>query len=150
MFNKDLAATNMVQKYGMGLGGYLFNWGTPDANGIKWERSTNYGIGWWSSYPIQFSHGLNEDIGIEPVGTIKAMKKTDNGLMIAGEFYMEHDWYEVLCTLLEKGSLVWTAAPASHLVKSENGVWINFPIVTFSVHLASNRNLEETFPEIKS
>lgn len=138
MFNKILMGSNQVQLYGTSVGGYLFNWGTADNNNIQWLQSTNYGIGWYGHYPILYSHGQNKDMGVEKIGTIYVVKATNDGLLIGGFLDPENEWYEAICALQEKKSLIWSAAPAQHLCRSEGDVWVTYPIVEFSVKLIDN------------
>jgi hypothetical protein len=125
MFNKQLLGNNQVQNYGNSVGGFLFKWETKDSLGNMWTPETNFYLDWYGRYPILFNHGTSPEVGLEKLGTIHEVRKTESGLMLSGNLDPVSMWYEAICVLKEKGSLVWTASPVQHFAKAVDGIWVS-------------------------
>lgn len=133
MYNNVLIESNLVQKYGMGVGGYLLRWGVTDDKGRAFYQDTNFHLDWYGYYPILFSHGQNPQVELQKVGTIYDVRKTASGLSVFGMLDPENEWYEAICVMVDRKELVWEAAPSQHLVRHNDTEWIHFPISEFSL-----------------
>ena len=144
MFNKQLLGNNKVQNYGNSVGGFLFKWETKDSLGNMWTPETNFYLDWYGRYPILFNHGRHPEVGLEKLGTIYEIRKTEEGLMLIGSLDPESQWYEAICVLKDKDSLLWGASPVQHLASSEDGVWLSYPIAELSLVNIGPENFKNT------
>ncbi len=146
MFNNKLAKNNIVQDYGGGVGGYLFNWGVKDHTGNLLTKDTNYHLDWYPQYPILFNHGFSSEVGCVKLGTVYELRKTDSGIMIIGSLDPENEWYEALCVLKSRNTLFWTASPIQHLTKAVDGVWVHYPLSEISLTNLNGMTAEDLKP----
>lgn len=145
MYNNNLQNSNLVQKYGIGVGGYLLNWGAKDDKGRIFSSETNFHLDWYGYYPILFAHGQNPQVALQKVGTIYDIRKTVSGLAVFGMLNPENEWYEAICVMVEKNNLVWEAAPSQHLVRYEENNWIHFPLSEISLKSIAKPDNEKDF-----
>ncbi len=119
------------------VGGYLVEFGDMGVRDLQRERfvtDTDFALDWYGERPLLFHHGLNDSVGTEKVGTIKALRRDDKGLWLEAILDERNEYVEYVRKLVDMGVLGLSAGSLPHLVRVDgDGTIKRFPIVEGSL-----------------
>jgi len=117
-----------------------------------------------SPLPVLYDHGLDEEVGLQPLGVIAEVKQTDDGLWVEAQLDRHKRYASWVLELVKRGVLGWSSAAPGHLVRRrEDGdrkiieVWpltevslTPTPAEPRTLGVQEIRRLSEAFPALKS
>lgn len=119
------------------VGGYLVEFGDMGVRDLQRERfvtDTDFALDWYGERPLLFHHGLNDAVGTEKVGMIKALRRDDKGLWLEAILDERNEYVEYVRKLVDMGVLGLSAGSLPHLVRVDgDGTIKRFPIVEGSL-----------------
>ncbi len=116
--------------------GWLAPYGGPvrggkDLQGESFEPgATDFALDYYSAFPVLYAHGRDDGLRGSKVGDAPVKELRDKGVWVEAQLNKQHEYYDALRALSEKGDLFWSSGAISHLVEKDGrtGVIKNWPI----------------------
>lgn len=115
---------------------------TKDLQGEYFTPETKTWHETYKSVPALFHHGLDDTIGLAPVGKRRKAEIVDDGLWVEDWLDKSSEYWDLIEPLLEAKALYYSPGSAPHLVrKDEDGRLLNYPVIedTLTVTPAQHR-----------
>lgn len=103
--------------------------GVEDLQREHFANDTDYALELYGERPLLFHHGLDENVGLQKVGTIKALTPKDGGLWMQAILDERNEYVEYVRKLIDMGALGLSSGSLPHLVQIEaDGTIKRWPI----------------------
>ena len=103
--------------------------GVEDLQREHFAVDTDYALELYGERPLLFHHGLDENVGLQKVGTIKALTPKDGGLWMQAILDERNEYVEYVRKLIDMGALGLSSGSLPHLVQIEaDGTIKRWPI----------------------
>ena len=99
--------------------GLLMPYGGPangrDLTGEYFSPRTNFALDWFSERPLLYQHGLDADVRLEAVGTIKAVELRDSGGWMQAQLKKSSAYWSEIKQLVDAG--MWIRLVNIHTIR---------------------------------
>lgn len=114
--------------------GLLMPYGGPangrDLTGEYFSPRTNFALDWFSERPLLYQHGLDADVRLEAVGTIKAVELRDSGGWMQAQLKKSSAYWSEIKQLVDAGKLFLSSGTMEHLIeKTPSGEIKAWPLI---------------------
>jgi HK97 family phage major capsid protein len=117
--------------------GYLISWGGPDdadLEGQWFTPQTELRLEYFPEYPLLYHHGMDQELGLHPIGRIKTLRKDDVGLWVRAQIDMADAYGREVYDMLQQRQFGWSSGSVDHLVKiSKSGEIVRWPLYEGSI-----------------
>ena len=121
------------QDGGQVIGGYLLLWGGPkqrDLQGDYFTPETELWLDHYKTAPTLFHHGLDDTVGLAPIGRRVETKADDTGLWVEDWIDKSNRYWSIVEPLLNADRLFYSPGSAPHLIKrAKSGELLSFPVI---------------------
>ena len=113
--------------------GYLISFGSPadsDLEGQWFTPRTDIREDYFRDYPLLFHHGMDRDVGLDPIGRILRLQKDNIGWHAQGQIDLHDSYGKQVYQMLDLKPFGWSSGSVDHLVvispSGEILVWVLF------------------------
>jgi HK97 family phage major capsid protein len=121
----------------MRVGGYVVHWGSEDDKDLDdqyFAPDTDYYLGYFSTRPALYHHGIDLKVKGMKVGTIDHIHADDVGLWAEAQIELYNDYVRAIHQMVKRGLLKWSSGALPQLVTAaKNGKILTWPIVEGSL-----------------
>lgn len=117
--------------------GYLVTWGNEndtDLQGEFFTPRTEFCLDWFKERPALYHHGLDGDVGLRTIGTLKSIEMDDLGLWVKAQLNKRDQYARAVYDMVKTKEFGWSSGSVDHLVKiapdGEIAVW---PLIEGSI-----------------
>ena len=97
--------------------------------------STDFALDWFKgNRPLLYEHGLDDTIGMGPLGYIKTIDEVAEGLWITAQMNKRHDYFVAVAELMSADALGFSSGSIQHLAsKNDVGIIKSWPLIEVSL-----------------
>lgn len=117
--------------------GYLVTWGNAndtDLQGEFFTPRTEFCLDWFDTRPALYHHGLDGEVGLRTIGSIKSIEMDDLGLWVKAQLNKRDQYARAVYDMIKTKEFGWSSGSVDHLVKiapdGEIAVW---PLIEGSI-----------------
>jgi hypothetical protein len=110
--------------------------GDKDSYQTRFTAQTEYALDWFpAGRPLLYSHGIDPDTGITPVGRIDSLEIRDAGIWMQAQLDKQNEYFDAIRKMVKDGKLFLSSGSVEHLVQvdARSGDMIRWPIVEGSL-----------------
>jgi hypothetical protein len=88
-----------------------------DSYGTMFSARTDFRLDWYSERPLLWHHGLDKDVGLTPVGTVRTMEVRDKGVWMKAQLDAQSEYFEAIRQMVKDGKVFLSSGSVEHLVQ---------------------------------
>lgn len=104
-----------------------------DSYGTYFSARTDFCLDWFApdARPVLYNHGLDEEMGVSPIGRIRSLESRDKGLWMEAQIDKRNQYFNDIAALVKAGKLGLSSAAMAHLVEIDqrSGEILRWPLI---------------------
>src|SRR5947209_3799658 len=91
--------------------------GNKDLYGTVFDRSTNFYLDWYGTRPLTYNHGLDDEIGLEAIGSVRSAELRDEGVWAEAQIGSRARYFTQILDMVRRGELQFSSGSIDYMVR---------------------------------